>query len=104
MFFGPQTIGDGSYGAFFGEVAELIIFNTSINDAQRLIVENYLSSKFNLSIGGNDKYSYEGEYGFEVSGIGRQSATASHLSASNGILNLNVSSLACRWPVFAIWP
>jgi hypothetical protein len=92
--FGPQTIGDGSYGAFFGEVAELIIFNTSINDAQRLIVENYLSSKFNLSIGGNDKYSYEGEYGFEVSGIGRQSATASHLSASNGILNLNVSSLA----------
>jgi hypothetical protein len=92
--YGPQTIGDGSYGAFWGEVAELIIFNTSINDAQRLIVENYLSSKFNLGIGGNDKYSYEGEYGFEVSGIGRQSASASHLSASNGILNLNVSSLA----------
>jgi hypothetical protein len=92
--YGPQAIGRGSYGAFAGDLAELIVYNTTLNDAQRILVENYLSSKYNLAIGNNDKYSHEVLFGTDVAGIGRQTSTARHVSASSSILNLYVSSIA----------
>ena len=56
-----------------GDVAELIVFNT-IDSAERTIIENYLSSKYNVSIAsGKDLYAYDGSYGYEVAGIGQYS-------------------------------
>ncbi len=49
---GEQDAVDGGYDAgqdFDGDIAEIIMFNSFINKAQRLLVENYLSEKYNLA-------------------------------------------------------
>ena len=74
------SIGEHQYG---GEVAEIIIFNSVLNDAQRIIVENYLSGKYNIDISasGNDHYSFESTHPFDISGIGRADASNSHMAS-----------------------
>jgi hypothetical protein len=40
-----------NYGTYFdGDIAELIFYREGINDAERLIVENYLSQKYGIAI------------------------------------------------------
>jgi hypothetical protein len=41
---------------FGGYIAEIITYTTALNDAQRIIVNNYLSSKYNIALSANDKY------------------------------------------------
>ena len=72
----PLVIGstDSSDGRpFGGYIAELIIFRKAVNNAERYIVDNYLSAKYNLTIV-NDLYvgdnTSNGDYDFEVAGIG----------------------------------
>jgi hypothetical protein len=79
-----------------GDYAELIVYNTFLNQAQRIILENYLSSKYNLSISasGNDYFVYDAIHGHDVSGIGRESASDTHTDAqSAGILEFSNPSL-----------
>ena len=66
------------YGDMDGEVAEIIIYNYLINSAQKIFVDNYLSSKYGISIPVSaEKYSYDGAsgYGSDVAGIGRVDAS-----------------------------
>lgn len=62
-----------------GDIAEVIAFNTALNSAQRIIVANYLAAKYGLSLGTSDCYaqdnSAQGNYDYEVAGIGRVNAT-----------------------------
>jgi len=60
-------VGDHQYG---GDIAELIVYNSIINDAQRIILENYLAAKYGLTIS-NDIFAHEATYGNEVAGIGK---------------------------------
>ncbi|MBK9052842.1 MAG: hypothetical protein IPL78_18585 [Chloroflexi bacterium] len=58
-----------------GQLGELIIFSTSLVEVERILVENYLSSKYNLAIPGADDH-YEGdtspgEFDLDVAGIGQ---------------------------------
>ncbi|MEO7989884.1 MAG: hypothetical protein ABI663_10100, partial [Chryseolinea sp.] len=82
-----------------GRMAEIIIYRGAVNSAQRQIIENYLSSKFNISLGSGNVYAGNtapnGNYDFDVVGIGR-SSSASHtegnsagfiLSTFNGTLD-----------------
>lgn len=75
-------IGDHQYG---GDVAEIIVFNTTLNSAQRIIVENYLAAKYNLSIS-NDLFSYQASHFYDVSGIGRASAGNENSTATSAQL------------------
>jgi hypothetical protein len=65
-----------------GDIAEVILFNQDINDAQRIIIHNYLSAKYDISLGDNDVYNEDnpgaGNYDHEVAGIGRVNATNLH--------------------------
>lgn len=76
---------------WIGKMAEVIVFNTNLNSAQRLIVENYLSSKYDLAFttGTNDKYSGDtngnGDFDFDVAGIGQESDGDNTLAASKGV-------------------
>ncbi len=74
----------GSNG-FQGDVTELIIFTTRVNTAQRLIVDNYLSAKYNLALASNDLYTMDnpanGNFDFEVAGIGQATDGSSHKDA-----------------------
>ena len=83
--------------ALTGQIAEVLFYDTPLNQAERLITENYLSSKFNVgptvagvnrTLGANDLYAGDlntnGDYDRDVFGIGQVSGQASTLSASAG--------------------
>ena len=92
---GEQDAIDGSYNpaeAHTGDFAEVIVYNTYLNDAQRIIVANYLAAKYNLDISasGNNYYSYEDDHGNDVAGIGRVDASNFHTVAqSAGIFKIS---------------
>ena len=80
-----------NFGDTDAEIAEIIIYNNLINNAQRIIIANYLSSKYNIAIfNPSDRYSYDASYGNDVAGIGRDDATNFHDNATSaGILNIS---------------
>jgi hypothetical protein len=89
-----QMIGDlvtPSGHNFGGDIAEIIVYNTTLNDAQRIIVENYLSAKFGITIT-NDKYSYSNNYGYEVAGLGQISSSNQTSSWSGSVLKIEGAS------------
>lgn len=71
----------GSNG-FQGDVTELVIFNSRVNMAQRILVDNYLSAKYNLPLTANDIYTMDdlgnGNFDFDVAGIGQASDGSNH--------------------------
>ena len=71
-------------GYFDGQVLELFSTNTNFNDAQRILVENYLAAKYNSAIGatGTDAFTYRTTHGYEVAGVG-QSNSEFHLAAKS---------------------
>ncbi len=91
-----NTIGASSSGSyrFNGDMGEVIFYNTVLNSAQRIIVDNYLSSKFKVTIS-NDMYAYDAalthQYG--LIGIG-QEADGNNLTAQGkGIVEFSVGSM-----------
>ncbi len=94
---GEQDAIDGAYQASqanFGDWAEIMVFDFALNQAQNIIISNYLSSKYNLTIS-NDRYSHDAVFPYDVTGIGRETNTNIHPSAmSSGILQIeNATSL-----------
>lgn len=76
-----------------GDIAEIIVFNTAINSAQRIIINNYLAAKYDLILSLNDLYTQDnfgnGNYDFEVAGIGRIDASNIHNDAQgSGIVRI----------------
>lgn len=53
---------------FTGDIAEVIVYNFELSSSQRVLVENYLSSRYNITIS-NDRYDYEATHGNDVAGI-----------------------------------
>jgi len=94
------TIGSNSSGSsgvqhFPGDIAEVIFYGTALNEARRLIVENYLSTKYSINIGTNDRFAYDPTHGNDVAGIGQASDGSQHSNASSSRLNMSSpSSLA----------
>jgi hypothetical protein len=89
-----NTIGAASNNAyrFDGDIGEVIIYNTTVNSAQRNILDNYLSSRYGVTIS-NDLYTHDVTHKYQVIGIG-QEADGNNLAAQGaGIVELSVSSL-----------
>ncbi|MEM6641857.1 MAG: DUF2341 domain-containing protein [Bacteroidota bacterium] len=72
---------------FRGRIGEVIIYNSPINTAQRIIVENYLAAKYGLAIA-NDLYDYQGIFFYDVVGIGSTASLGQHLEAMSDSLLL----------------
>ncbi len=83
---------------FGGYIAELIIYREALNDARRIIVNNYLSAKYDVSLSANDKYagdnSGNGNYDRDVAGVGQESTGSNNsFSASvSGGIGITVNS------------
>ena len=93
--------------SYNGNVTEIIIFRQKVNTAQRLIIENYLSAKYDLTPTSNNIYDEDdavsGNFDFDVAGIGRIDASNLHNDAQGtGIIRiLNPSGLDDN--EFLIW-
>jgi hypothetical protein len=69
--------------AWGGNLGEVVMFDRVLNSAETVLVDNYLSSKFNIALntggGALDVYSgdtaLKGDYDFDIFGIGRLDAT-----------------------------
>lgn len=77
-------------------LVEMLVYNTSLNGAQILIVDNYLSSKYgNIAIQ-TDLYNMDtpalGDHDHDVAGIGRQSAGNTHTDAQSSISRMTGAS------------
>ena len=82
---------DGNSSAYFsGEVAELIMYNQGLNSAQRVIVTNYLASKYRISIT-KDRNFLDVNHGHDLAGIGQETTTDFHTTAMSADI-LKISS------------
>jgi hypothetical protein len=98
----PLNIGISSNGGasvtspLDGNIAEIIIINRNVNAAERIIISNYLSAKYNVPIGANDVYNEDdaanGNYDNDVAGIGRVDMDNEHLSAKGDIVAIKSPS------------
>jgi len=95
-----QYVGDqerstgGDY--FNGDIAEIIYYNTALNEAEHSIIVNYLGEKYGVGLSSSDLYA-ETAYNNEVIGIGQTAGVNHTASTGNGgglYLADNGSSLA----------
>lgn len=99
--------GPGGGDGYIGDIAETMKFSTVLNRTQRLLVNNYLSAKYDIPLTADDTYQLDlvanGNYDHDVAGIGRISATDNHTDArSTGIVRMrNASDL--NDDEFLIW-
>jgi hypothetical protein len=102
LFLGAATNGSGAVANFLdGDIAESIVIGRNVNNAERTIIDNYLSAKYNIAIAAaSDVYTMDnpanGNYDYEVTGFGRASDGSSHRDAKGtGIVRMwNPNGLA----------
>ncbi len=82
--------GHSAWGYYDGDIAEYFIYQTNLDTAQRIIVDNYLQARYNISLpAGRDKFSYDATYGVDVAGIGRENANNYHVDAQGNVVRIN---------------
>lgn len=94
----PVTLGalNEGYGTYLGaDFAEIIQFNERLNAAEQIIVQNYLSAKYDIALSTNDYYTQDtvanGNFDFNVAGIG-QAADGTNYTDSQGSGIVRMSS------------
>ena len=93
--FGGFALGGGCCPGFSevsdGDIGEVISYDRAVNEARRLIVQNYLAAKYNIVIA-NDLYAGDGigDCDFDVSGVGRESSGI-HTSGWSGGLYVSTT-------------
>lgn len=86
---------NNNYGKYFsGLMGDLMIFNDTLSSTQRILIDNYLSAKYNTSLTSNDLYTQDdganGDYDFDVAGIGQNSDGTNNTDAQGtGIVRIN---------------
>ena len=75
---------------FNGILNEIIQFRKTLNAAQEIIVNNYLSAKYNIDLDANNLYAHKATHYYEVAGIGRVDVDNTHTKAeSAGVLSVS---------------
>lgn len=77
-----------------GNIAETIVFSRAVNTAEKIIIENYLAAKYDVTLSGNDVYTQDnvgnGNYDYDVAGIARVDVSNIHNDAQGrGIVRVN---------------
>lgn len=91
---------NGEAAGFQGDITEVIVYTTKVNTAQRYIIQNYLSAKYDIALTANDLYTRDdvanGNFDYDVAGIGRIDATNIQTdSRGTGVVRvLNTAGLA----------
>lgn len=81
----PLLVGathSGDPRAFNGYISEIIMYRTKVNDAQRTIINNHLSAKYDIALSSGDFYVGDnpsnGNYDRNVAGIGKDATGTSN--------------------------
>ena len=75
------VLGSTQTNLFFytGDINEVMLYSAVLNSAERIIISNYLAAKYAATLSSNDIYlqdnSGNGNYDYEVAGIGRVDAS-----------------------------
>lgn len=80
---------------FQGDVAEVLVYSKDLNVAERTILDNYLSAKYNIATG-NQLYTGDNvgsDYDFDVAGIGRAFGGSNNAASSKGLSITNTGFL-----------
>lgn len=81
--------GNGSNHYFTGDIATFIAYNYALDTAQRVILENSLSSKFDIAIA-NDYFSFDTNgYSHHVAGIGMSGNDENTCAASGNMIQIS---------------
>ncbi|QSE96286.1 T9SS type A sorting domain-containing protein [Fulvivirga lutea] len=81
LYIGNFNLSDNR--SFDGDIAEVIVYQDALNAPERIIVENYLSQKYAITIGANDYFSSgDAAYANDLVGIGTVDGTTK--SAQSG--------------------
>jgi hypothetical protein len=93
--FSVGSIGDGgpTY-ALNGSIAEVIVFGSARNSAERIMINNYLSAKYDIPLTANDVYVQDdvvnGNFDNNVAGIGRVDVSnLSNAGRGTGIVRIS---------------
>lgn len=107
---GWSDFGIGAQGtqSWHGDIAEVIVFNSLVNGTQKIIIDNYLSAKYNIPLSSNDYYAQDeaanGNYDFEVAGIGQAISSGAHTDAQGGMVRmLNPTGLTLTDTELYVW-
>lgn len=92
FFSGRYNPGASEYPT--ADVPEMIIYYGAVNEAQRMIVENYLAAKYDTLLTSNDLYTMDnsanGNYDHDVAGIGQASDGSNHTnSRGTGVVQVS---------------
>ncbi|WP_179353710.1 T9SS type A sorting domain-containing protein [Winogradskyella vidalii] len=96
--FSDFGIGRQATTSFFGDIAEVILYTTSLNLAETTIVENYLSAKYGAALDGSKDFYVQdntgnGDFDHYVAGIGQASDGTNHSdSRGTGIVRIHTPS------------
>lgn len=82
---------DSSNGrqTFTGLFGEFISYSTVLNDAERIIIENYLGSKYLPGTWANSKYAFQNTHRDRVFGIGQLNGLYHNTSQGSGIFEIS---------------
>lgn len=92
--FGVGRQGNESWN---GDIAEVIVYTKAVNNAERIIIDNYLAAKYDRTLGANDVYTMDnagnGNFDFEVAGVGQASDGSRHTDArGSGAVRMVIQS------------
>lgn len=97
----------GNVSRFNGYIAEIILYNESLNDVQRTIVNNYLAAKYGTTMATNDLYTMDnpgnGDFDHEVTGIGRSGTSVVDGSRGAGIVTMARTSGSIADNTYLFW-
>ncbi len=81
-------------GFFNGDIPEVIVFSDALPNVERILVDNYLSAKYNVALSANDVYDGDTSgFDFGVAGIGRTGDVSHTQAHSDGMIVRNATFL-----------
>lgn len=87
-YLGNRTVDAVSSYTFTGEISEVIIYNEALNPLERILVENYLGAKYNMSVP-SDHYAYNATHRFGLIGIADDGANTQTSARGAGELEIS---------------
>ncbi|KPA16200.1 hypothetical protein MHK_003593, partial [Candidatus Magnetomorum sp. HK-1] len=81
---------DGNDNFFEGSIAEIIVYDWAVSPVEHILINNYLSSKYDIALSSNDKYTGDtltaGDFDLDVAGIGVEGDSTNNMAMSGGLV------------------